>query len=675
MPTLAILLGATNYAFETVGEIPARVKSQVGELQRLTGKTLREDILFAPWSISSWGGLGLAIATLDAPNPDNRLYSEENVWTVHPGIACLGPLKSLGTYPAGVTTLRPKGITHAIGELFLWGTNSTSADTAQEAILYFDSTNWLDSTAHVDATGTGDMDVRGMCEHVGRAYAVFNPGLMDNGVGGNTVLVMRSDAGSATVWNVINHATSASPLRIGVASEVHTFVISDGTNLFATSYLATTDALVIRKSTDDGTAWASRQTLRSPNRPRGMALWEDGATGRSLDPWVSTSEGLYWCDDSANTFSKMVPFLHPESAYTGTMPTDGATPFGLLASDGPDLLLVSWGERGELVAKVLFSATALPPLKRGDITAIAFVPGVNWVLFAVGGQTSTTNAGLYIYKLAEGTTHNVYYNATANRVIYACAFTTETDGVPKFLIAEDNGVANDTAAYRFLNVTYNPRTVASYAHAATGEIVLPTNSRYLRELLGIWNRVEGFGTNFSTARTVTAYKSADAAPIDTDGTWTQLDDLAGVDDVIDGTTTSVYFPETFGTPLAIGDSARSMQLRLKFDGASNASPYLETLNTYVEKVLPVKYIRSWIIDIDQCANGSIRPRALIISDLEAIVAATLQLVVTSSERAAVMMRPYLLGDGPLEYRDKPFRPGSIQDQMDVRFAVVTLEDV
>ena len=680
MSTLAIELGSSNYAFEYMAEIPAWVKPQTGDVLAFSAELERRGIRNAPWSITGFKGVGLSIAHLFARDPDFRLWSEENMNTLWEGVTCKGPQKLAVSYPDAIIAMVPNISAGVNGEFFVGGVHRP----AGEGLLYLGSNgDLLDTTLDDESYGFGPVGVVGIFGHKGRTYVILDGSLKTSG--SESIYVMRSDVGSTTWWNIVNYAGSSSRLLSNIRSAGG---ISDGTNIFAAVGMGVSGEINIRKSTDDGVSWATRQIItvsaRSSDssevlKPRGFVMFEDGTVSATLDPWISTGEALYWCDDSANSFTPMAYFLHPESAHTGKMrviPTGKSHPSGLLIIDGPGIRLASFGERNEFVAPHLFDLEdGLPSLKQGDITSVAYIPDKEWVVFGKGGLDASHNAGLWIWKMNERTLHNIYYNSTANRAIQLVDYTTETDGISKIIMIEDNGTANDSSAYRFERVDLNPRSVTSWLQNTddSGELVFSVNSRYLEELDGIWRQVEGIGTNFSTARYITVYKSADAAPIDTDGSWTQLQDNAGAGDVIDGTNaTVVYHP---ATPNTTGESAKRVQYRLKFTGASNDGPFLEVLNIYVDKVLPIKFVRSWVIDLDANVSGTIRPKALVLSDLRTIAAATSSLSVLSSEAAATNYRPYLLDDGPLKYRDKPFRPGTIQGHQDVRFAVLTLEEV
>jgi len=199
-------------------------------------------------------------------------------------------------------------------------------------------------------------------------------------------------------------------------------------------------------------------------------------------------------------------------------------------------------------------------------------------------------------------------------------------------------------------------------------LILPKNDRYLQELNGVWYQVEGLGTNFSTARYITAYKSADAAPTDSDGSWTQLQDNAGAGDVIDGTTTVNYFP---ATPNATGESANTMQIRLGFTGASNASPYLETLNVHVRKDVVDK--RIWSFHISLAGRGSVNPSAQVLQDMIDVAGATTLLQCEWGGHATGILEPWK-GDeaGPIQYSEDGEHWGTINSLANPTTALLRL---
>ena len=590
--------------------------------------------------------------------------------THHPGLVSLGPKKQASSFPAEVAAVKFTGFRTMIGETFAFGTGNGTAETADEALLYLDSSaNWVDTTAKDDSmaspAGTGTMIITSVCEHEGRVYAA-NAGTMVNNSSDNHVLkIIRTDVNSPAAWN--SYSTSNTTNGIGAALPYG--LETDGNLMYVSEWVAGSNTITVAESSNDGVAWnafTSDPVILSADAPRGAVMYSDSAG--ALDYWVSTAEGLWRVDISAETTKRELEFWHSDSSHTGQMNVCGGY---ICVSDGPTLHRLRWMDSGILLDDVIFTSESLPALKRGDITALTFVPGYNWHVVAVGGQDGSHNAGIYLIKPgAENTweTHNLYYNATANRVVYGLGFTTETAGTPRILFAEDNGVSNDSAAYHLDEIARDPRTVSSYKHASAGKFVLPKNDRYLPEFDSAWRKIEFVGTAFDSSEKVTdIFAQQDAGIEDTNGSsWgSTLGEVTS-------SGSSVSFA---ATPSNTGESGKAMQIFISLEGGSDASPYIEAVNVHVKKRLPRKYIRSFVVDITGSANGTARPRQAVIDDLESIVSAVTDASVTYGEEGAIIMEPWDGGDGTLAYTDDPEEPGTVKAHQNVEFAVLSLVEV
>ena len=657
---LQITFGSTNRSYVLRGDIPVYLKPNRGELRAQTGVPVREEQIDAPVYIDSIRGLGVARTTPHVKNPDNRAFSAENVMTVFPGLVCMSPEKQASSIPGETVSVEFTGIRTIMGETFVFGTAAATATDADEAILYLNSSaNWVDTTARDDVNDhtDGTYIVSSMVEHKGRAYAALAGTMQTEDVATGACRIIRTDVGGPTVWyNISTGATTN-----GISAAVHGLE-SDGTLMYAMGFAS--NAITVYESANDGVAWnnfTANPSVLSSLAPRRAIMYPDGSSSGVLDYWFTAVEGLYQVDISAEAWTLRQAYSHPESAYSGQMVRTGS---GIFHSDGGDLRRGQWSSEGWQDV-VVFSTDSLPSLKRGSITALTHIPGVGisegdsqegWVVFAVGGEDASHNAGIYIYVISTGEVHNLYYNATANRVIFSVGFTTETAGTPRILFFEDNGVSNDSAGYHMDEVTRDPRTVGSFKHAAAGKLVLPKNDRFLQEQVGVWHRVQALGSNFSANNSLTVSKSADTVPIDTDGTWAQLEDTGGSADVIDGTTTAVYHP---ATPDATGESARAVQYLLVFAGASDQSAYMESFSIFVSKEPDDKYVYEFEIDLEATAKTSNAGRTQVLTDLKAVLDSTTFLSCSWGGHSSVIMKPWKQGNQAIRYIYNTERSGSV----------------
>lgn len=636
-----------------------------GLLQRDAAAVDRGTSFNSPWSITTWDGIGVNLAASPIRNRDNRLWVSENVMTIFPCFACLGPNKRTTTFPAEVAAVEYNLFAHAAGDLWMGGTKTSTASTADEVLLYWDGSGWADTTFTDDAGGNpGTVEVRGIIHQGSTVYV-----LMNSGADNQTEVWLATDRAT---WTIMTNLPST-----GTSPRAGTGFVTNGSNMWCCVNHST--ATLIRKTADAGaTAWSTAHTIKTGRHVnRGMVMWDDGAG--TLDPWVTFSDGLYHVDDSAAASTRVQVFNHPESSYSGQ---SAETPFGLLYSDGPDLYLGDWSNNGRWQAVNLTARLehGWPALKRGDITAVAFDHEKSWVLMAKGGDASGRNAGVYAFKLEEnvfltgaGTWHNIYYNGTANRVIFALFPSTETAGTPNLHIAEDNATASDSDAFRFQDYNQDPRLVSSYQHAASGNLILPKNDRSFREAVGTWRLVEGWGTGFDANNYLTAYHSGDAAPIDSDGSWTQLESSAGSGTTITASGGRAYFPATTDTT---GAAARAQQLRILFTGTSNASPYLEIFNIYVQKLPAPKFIYEFIIDIwTSAGGGTIQSRQKVMTDIRNLVASTTDLQCQWAEEAATVLQPWRHDGGAIQWEEASERMGTVNNSADVRYVRLLLAEV
>jgi hypothetical protein len=676
--SLQVTFGSTNRSYVLDAMVTAYLKEQVGQLRRANAVATAGDVVDAPLTIPTILGLGVSRATQFVRDANFRAFSEENMMTYIPGIVALGPKKQAPTVPAEVAAVEFHGFKQLNSELFMFGKGTGTALAADEACLYFDGTNWADTTTKDDINddggggdGTGTHIVSSMVSHAGRSYQALVGTLTTNAASGSAIVkIVRSDVGSTTAWTADGFSTNVNG---GGSTDLPYGLETDGTLMYAASWNGTT-TITIRESANDGAAWANFTTspallsARAPVLGNAAVMYGDGSGTPVQDYWLGTAEGLIHIDISAETFDRVINFQHPQSPYTGTIIL---AQDGIAYTDGPTLNLFRY-ESGIPVSTLFFSTDDLPELKRGDITGVAFINSRNWIVFSVGGQDSSHKAGVYIYKMAEGTTHNIYYNATANKIIFGIGYSTETDGTPRIHGAEDNTTANDSTGFYFNNITRDPRTVTSYDHAAAGELVLPVNEigpGYLQKTL---ERVESIGTNFSGNNTLTVYKSTDAAPIDTDGSWTQLEDTSGSNDIIDGTTTVVYHP---ATPDATGEKARRVQYRLAFAGTSDNSAYQENLNIFSRTNFEDKFVYTFIINLQTTNAGSVRRGSTVLADLLTLFASDTYLNCAWPGHSSVILKPYKTDQEVLTWSEDGRRWGTVNSSPNPTLARILLVEV
>jgi hypothetical protein len=643
--SLQVTFGSTNRSYILDGMVTAFLKEQVGELRRASAVSTSLDIVDAPLTIPTIQGLGVSRATQFVREANLRAFSEENMMTYFPGIVAMGPNQESQNWIGEVVAVEFNGFEHAAGFFFIFGKGTSTVVTADEACLYWSTpSGWQDTTSKDDmndggggGAATGTHIVSSMAEHKGRAYQALIGTFTTNAASGSAIIkIVRSDVGSATAWTADGLSTAATANGIGTDSP---YGIRSAAGLLYTATWNGSGTLTIRESSNDGVAWnaftanPSILSARAPVVGRAAVIYGDGTTAPVEDYWLGTAEGLWHLDISAEAVELVIPFQNRQSAFTGTIIRVND---GIVYTDGPAMHFFRY-ENGNPTNPLLFSTDDLPALKRGDITSLDFISSKNWIIFTVGGQDSSHNAGAYIYKLDEGTTHNFYYNATAEKPIFAIGFSTETDGSPDLHGAEDNTTAGDSDGFSFIDFTLNPRTISSFNHAAAGELVLPVNELGPGYLTKAAERVESTGTGYSSNNTVTVYKSADAAPIDTDGSWTQLQDTAGSTDVIDGTTTTVYHP---ATPNATGESLSRVQYRLAFAGTSNNSAYQENFNVFSRLNIVNKFVYTFILNLQQTHQSSVRRGSTVLADMLTLFASGTYLKCIWPGHKDVILKPY-----------------------------------
>ena len=381
-----------------------------------------------------------------------NVYQAKRIWDMEAdarfSAVTLPRLITTTAFPGGTTAVVFKQFAHAIGELFMFGDQTTG-----EHLLYWDNTNWADSTFDADTAGNR-ANIRGIADHEGRAYMVSYGG------GGSTL----SYGTSATVWA---DATNGAGGTDGFG------LVSDGANLYATT--GTTSILVRKTADEGGTAWSTIATIGSTGLARGLVLWGDGTSSPALDLIVGTPDALYHVDTSASTFKLLIPFQHPEGAYTGKLL---ATPHGVVWTDGPNVLLGDWSD-GSWTYKGLGPEDiddGVPLEQKGDVTWIAYDSTLDELAFGKGGLAASRNQVIYFYSFKTGLiAAKMGRNGTANRASFAGVYSSETGGINRLHFSRDNGVANDSDAVYLNYISENPDVQTSATFATSG---VTTRSRF-----------------------------------------------------------------------------------------------------------------------------------------------------------------------------------------------------
>ena len=664
---------STNYTFTDVAEIPIRIKPLTGETIRQTGKTIRDDLLDAPWHISSFYGLGMSHAASDVQGQaiaDLRCWETKNLMAWWPGMWCLGPKAQTPTDISG--THKITGFYQFRNNYFYFADAVESVTTESIAYWVASTTTWTDCTAVADYNAVhinqGFLCV-GMTEQDGVVYAIRT---IYHDQGGSFGQIISSANG--TTWSIINHVNAADCPGPST-SYVCNGLISIAGVLYSATLNATNQILLRQNAAGNaGVTWTTTATSKeSVTSITGLIAYYDYAGVQR--PYVLTPEGVFLWDGT--TFYKVVNhigLLGANDSNTGKNPNiwdveriEGGY---LVYPIGKNIVLFHWGDNNTPVRDIIsptYKTQGLPAFRDGLVTAITSTP--DFLFAAIGGDSSSTTGGIYArpaqYLHPLGWFGPFYDIATANRQIRAMHVSSYSDGVVRLHVGVDNGTASDTNPLFFANITKDPRTVSSYAHAPTGTMILPKNDRDLSEQNGVWLKWEFIGTNISSTNKITdVFVSADAAPLASDGSWgTTL-----------GEATSSGATVNFAaTPTGTGQSAKAVQGRVDLEGGSDASPYIETVNIYVDKQITVKLIHTFAIPLPD--RGSVMARAVQLAHIKSIVTATTYSNVTYGEISATVMKPYLQGGRALTYTDDIDKPGSVNGHSNVKFALIELVEV
>lgn len=679
MGSLNIVRGSTNYSFDLMGPVSIVKKPDTGEIQKTVAVQRRLDQIDAPLHINHFSGLGVSRAVEAMQDADNRFWEGENIqhW---PGMWCLGPLARTTTDKTG--THRVRGFFQYRNNFFYFD-DLPSSGTGETIATWATTGTWTDATATSDFNATAGANSGfpcvGMCERSGNGASnslgfAIRQAAVQNGAAFYQLINTNS---TPTTWTVPDH-TAAANTPSGALSVNCCGII----NINGTLYTAVRNGqqLILRQSTsaDAGVTWTTTATATEGVQNDPVAIIAHYDYAGTIRPWVFCSEGLFVYDGTS--FYKAVDhvnrFGENQTARPGAIciwqPSGGPEGGYLAYAIGRQIRLVYWGDNNTPKVDIIsptYNTQGLPTIRDGQVTALAATP--NFIFAAIGGDSSATTAGIYVrraeYTHPLGWYGPIYETGTANRQIRAMGITSYDDNVVRLHIGVDNGGADDTDPLYFDNITSDPRTVSSYLHAASGVFIMPKNDRFLPEIQKVYRSIQVTGTGLSSSNKVTdIFVSADAAPLASDGSWgTTLGEI----------TANAGTQNFSATPSGTGQSARSMQIRIDLEGASNASPYIEGLNVNMKTLWPVKYIRRFELWTKEA--GSVRPLQVVLDEVEEIVSTTTDLNVTyGEETTAIVMEPWRYGEGPISYEYETEKGGTVNDHIKaINKVFLTLVDV
>ena len=440
------VVGGSDYQF-TLLPFPDGTHVQQGTVevfprpQPTIGQVVEEN--FLPYRhVSQHAPLGIGL---------KNLYHHDRVYDMEadarfPGVITFPRLITTTTFPAGVTAVKFQLFFHAIGQLFMGGIQTTG-----EPLLYWDGSNWADATLDADlAIGT---DLSGGCDHAGRACVITT-----------TTTSFLSTSVDTTTWVAAANAPADNAW----------YLVSDGAALYTAT--GTTTITMQRTADIGGSAWVSMTaTIGATGHARGLLVWGDGSGTRVNDLILATPEKLYHIDVNAtwanSTFSPILSFTHPESAYTGKLLE---TPHGIAFIDGPNVFVGDYGDNGGFVYKSLGPDDlddGVPLEQAGNVTWMAYDSTRDELAFAKGGLAASRNQVIYFYSFKTGLiSAKMGPNTTANRASFAGIYSSETDGRTRLHFTRDNGVANDSDAVYLDYISENPDVQTAATYATTGFI-------------------------------------------------------------------------------------------------------------------------------------------------------------------------------------------------------------
>lgn len=535
-------------------------------------------------------------------------------------------LATTTTFPGEVAAVQFHGFAHTMGELFMFGKGTSTVITADEACLYFDGTNWADTTTKNDINDDGEGGaasgthiVSSMVEHVGRAYQALIGTLTNNAASGNAIVkIVRSDVGSPTAWTADGFSVNVNGTDLPYGLE------TDGTLMYAAAWSSSTSTITIRESADDGATWTNftaSPTILSSRAPvvgNAAVMYGDGSSSTVLDYWLGTAEGLYHIDISTETFTKVVTFQHPESSYTGTLIRAGD---GLLFSDGPNVFFLAWSDSRPVYRSIGPEDVddGVPLEQAGDITWISYDNTRGEVACGKSGLAGSRNQVIYIGHLStllggdtSGWRAKMGRNSTANRKSFAGIYSSETDGTNRLHFARDNGVSNDSEALYLNYISENPDVQTAATFATSGTL---TTSRF-----------NGFSPLFPKGFFKWHVRADDLTSGETLGVKFATDSgsLGSSQSLTSGTVNSIW---TDGSTTAVGSDAFDIYTEITMASDANGdTPKMRSFGySYLVSALnsDSSVLEQWEFTIDLTATARGNPNLKGIEDVKANLKATM----------------------------------------------------
>jgi hypothetical protein len=324
MPRLSITLDGVLYHLREGTQIQRSTLRGFPDAAPVSGQPSEQNYL--PHSLTTQEA-PLGIGSRLGDDPD-RIWDEENVWTIWPDYISLGPLEQTPTFTGGPTTFKvTQGTPFLVGLGTVWMCGAASGGTV-EPLWYWvgSSETWTSATIGADSSGSVTAIVGGV--QIGATMYVAGP----------TPPFIRLST-DKTTWTQLT--TSGSDTLAGAADRLKFLLTIDG-ELYSAGYVNASGATTVQKrnaTPGSGLTWTSIATIpEATGPPRGMANYP-GPDGDD-DFIVTTPTALYHIDVSATAARKLVDFRHTQSSFTGTLMVgpDGRVYF----TDGQNIHAMRW---------------------------------------------------------------------------------------------------------------------------------------------------------------------------------------------------------------------------------------------------------------------------------------------------------------------------------------------
>lgn len=401
-------------------------------------------------------------------------------------------------------------LAEAVGKLFMGGDavdDAAGKAFGTEPLMYFDGTNWVSAGVSAGASSGSDgsawtspLQITGVVEFNGTAYVIYKNEVNHNGTGDRTHQCASSTDG--TTWT--RKATA------GTLGANAYFLTTEGTKMW--SAVGTTTVRI--KHSTDGITWTTTTpSIGSTGRARGLVALTDGAATPAIDIWMTTPDGLWHYDVSADLAALREPFSNRQSAYTGQLL---ATPHGLVYSDGPNVFVYNYngGNKTRVMIGPQGVNDGLPLAKQGDITALAYDSILDQLAVTIGGQDGSHYGCIYIYDFTTSLWSCQYKNSTANRVAFALFYSSRTAGVNKLHFVEDSATANDSDAFYLDYISEHPDVQTAATYALTGQITTSMFDGHSWLTSKAWYRLGMVTESPTSGETITHKYALDGGSLD-----------------------------------------------------------------------------------------------------------------------------------------------------------------